>query len=81
MVVSALCGASFEAKENDHAVFEPFGAGKSTLLHLPGGLDRPQGGHVLADPTDIFDLTDVPLVEPRMAETGFVFQFFNPLPR
>ena len=56
------------------------GAGKSTLLHILGSLDRPDGGKVLIDNTDIFALKDNDLAIFRNQKIGFVFQFHNLLP-
>lgn len=82
VVVPALHGVSFDAKENEFlTIFGPSGSGKSTLLHLLGGLDRPDEGRVLIEGTDIFKLDDASLAELRLAKIGFVFQFFNLLPR
>ncbi|MCL2009460.1 MAG: ABC transporter ATP-binding protein [Synergistaceae bacterium] len=55
----------------------PSGHGKSTLLHLIGGLDRPTGGSVFIDGTDISALSDNKLAELRAEKIGFVFQFYN----
>jgi len=82
VVVPALHGVSFDVKENEFlTIFGPSGSGKSTLLHLLGGLDHPDEGHVLIEGTDIFKLDEASLAELRLARIGFVFQFFNLLPR
>jgi energy-coupling factor transporter ATP-binding protein EcfA2 len=48
VVVPALCGVSFEVKNDEFlTIFGPSGSGKSTLLHLMGGLDRPDEGKIL----------------------------------
>ncbi|MDD1678327.1 MAG: ABC transporter ATP-binding protein, partial [Methanomicrobiales archaeon] len=57
------------------------GSGKSTLLHLMGGLDRPDKGKILIDGVDILSLDDDRLATLRLNKVGFVFQFFNLLPR
>ena len=56
------------------------GSGKSTLLHLLGGLDRPTGGSVTFDGTDIFSLSGGRLDRYRNQHAGFVFQFYHLLP-
>ena len=56
------------------------GAGKSTLLHLLGGLDRPDGGEVVYDNANIFNLSDDKLAKFRNKNVGFVFQFHHLLP-
>ena len=55
----------------------PSGHGKSTLLQLIGGLDKPTGGRVLIENTDISKLSDNKLSEIRGEKIGFVFQSFN----
>ena len=62
------------------AVMGPSGSGKSTLMHLLAGLDRPTGGSVVIDGTDIVGLDDRRLTELRRDKLGFVFQSFNLLP-
>jgi putative ABC transport system ATP-binding protein len=44
-------------------------------------LDRPDEGDILIEGRDIFKLNDANLAELRLAKIGFVFQFFNLLPR
>ena len=58
-------------------IIGPSGHGKSTLMHLLGGLDKPTGGSVYIDGTNISELSDVKLSELRAKKIGFVFQFFN----
>src|SRR5215208_4143044 len=62
------------------AIMGPSGSGKSTLLHILAGLDRPTGGKVLIDGTEITDLDDAELTKLRRDKLGFIFQFFNLLP-
>jgi len=56
------------------------GAGKTTLMHVLGGLDRPTGGTVRFDGTDIFTLKGAALDGFRNRTIGFVFQFHQLLP-
>lgn len=80
--VPALKGVSMEIKEGEFvAILGPSGSGKSTLLHALGGLDRPDGGEVLIDGTSLYTLNDNKLTDLRLRKIGFVFQFFNLLPR
>jgi putative ABC transport system ATP-binding protein len=62
------------------AIMGPSGSGKSTLLHVLAGLDRPTGGRVLIEGTDITELDDADLTKLRRDKLGFIFQFFNLLP-
>ena len=62
------------------AVMGPSGSGKSTLMHILAGLDRPTGGSVLVDGTELAGLNDQKLTLLRRDKIGFVFQFFNLLP-
>ena len=55
----------------------PSGHGKSTLMHLIGGLDRPTGGKVWLDGTEIGSIDNSSLAKLRGVKVGFVFQFFN----
>jgi len=58
-------------------IIGPSGHGKSTLLQLIGGLDKPTGGRVFIEDTDISSLNDNKLSEIRGEKIGFVFQSFN----
>ena len=55
----------------------PSGHGKSTLMHLIGGLDRPTGGKVWLDGTEISSIDNSSLAKLRGVKVGFLFQFFN----
>lgn len=56
------------------------GTGKSTLLYLLGGLDRPSGGRIYFDRTDISALSESGLAEFRNRTVGFVWQNHSLLP-
>lgn len=58
----------------------PSGAGKSSLLHLISGLDKPDGGTVLLNDTDIFGLSPKKQAQFRSRNIGFVFQSHHLLP-
>lgn len=80
--VPALRGVTFDAEEGEFlTIFGPSGSGKSTLLHLMGGLDRPDEGEIFIDGSNILKLGDDNLARLRLTKIGFVFQFFNLLPR
>lgn len=82
MLVSALRGVTFGVEEDELvAIFGPSGSGKSTLLHVIGGLDRPDEGAVLVDGVDLYRLGSDEIADTRLKKIGFVFQFFNLLPR
>lgn len=82
VTVSALRGVTLEIEEGDFvAILGPSGSGKSTLLHVLGGLDRPDEGEVLIDGISLYKLNDNKLADVRLRKIGFVFQFFNLLPR
>jgi putative ABC transport system ATP-binding protein len=80
--VPALRGVSFDVEEGEFlTIFGPSGSGKSTLLHLIGCLDRPDEGEIYVDGDNVLKLSDDELAELRLHKIGFVFQFFNLLPR
>jgi len=82
VLVSALRGITLEVEQGEFvAIFGPSGSGKSTLLHVLGGLDRPDKGNVYIDGINLSTLNDAKLAEVRLHKIGFVFQFFNLLPR
>jgi len=79
---SSFAWSKFDVEEGEFlAIFGPSGSGKSTLLHLMGCLDRPDEGKILIDGSNILKLSDDKLAELRLTKMGFVFQFFNLLPR
>jgi putative ABC transport system ATP-binding protein len=82
VLVPALCEVSFDVREGEFlTIFGPSGSGKSTLLHLMGCLDRPDDGEILIDGSNVLKLSDDKLAELRLTKMGFVFQFFNLLPK
>ncbi|MEM1539715.1 MAG: ABC transporter ATP-binding protein [Thermoproteota archaeon] len=82
VTVQALRGVSFVVKEGEFlAVLGPSGSGKSTLLHLIGCLDRPDEGEIIIEGRNVLELSDDELADLRLKRIGFVFQFFNLLPR
>lgn len=79
--VEALRGVNLKVESGDFlAILGPSGSGKSTLLNLIGALDKPTGGRLLIEGTDISKLNDNQLADLRR-RIGFVFQFFNLIPR
>jgi putative ABC transport system ATP-binding protein len=79
--VEALRGVNLKVEKGEFlAVLGPSGSGKSTLLNLIGALDKPTDGTVLIEGVDISRLNDNQLADLRR-RIGFVFQFFNLIPR
>lgn len=62
------------------SIVGPSGAGKTTLLQIIGTLDKPDGGSVVINDTDITALSNKKLSDFRNRHIGFVFQFHQLLP-
>ena len=81
VTVEALRGVNLKVERGDFlSILGPSGSGKSTLLNLIGALDKPTSGKLLIDGVDVSTLNDNQLTELRQ-KIGFVFQFFNLIPR
>jgi len=79
--VNALRGVNLKVEKGDFvAILGPSGSGKSTLLNLIGVLDKPTEGKMLIEGVDVSTLNDNQLTDLRR-QIGFVFQFFNLIPR
>jgi putative ABC transport system ATP-binding protein len=62
------------------ALMGPSGSGKTTLLNLLGGIDRPTGGSIQVEGTDIARYNESELARWRAHNVGFVFQLYHLLP-
>lgn len=62
------------------AIIGASGSGKSTLLHMLGGVDRPGGGRIWIEGTDIATLSEKQLSVFRRRKVGLVYQFYNLIP-
>ncbi len=79
--VNALNGIDLSFEEGEFAaVVGPSGSGKTTLLNIIGGLDKPTGGEVIIDHTNIGELKSSSLIDFRLRNIGFVFQAYNLIP-
>ena len=79
--IEALKGLSFEIEPASFVSFVgPSGSGKTTILNLIGCLDKPTGGILKVDDTDISHLKRRAAASFRGENIGFIFQDFNLLP-
>jgi putative ABC transport system ATP-binding protein len=80
--LEVLKGIDLAVKHGEFmAIMGPSGSGKSTLLNMIGALDRPTEGKVMINGTDLSELNDNQVADLRNREIGFIFQFFNLIPR
>src|SRR6266511_1690851 len=80
--IRALDDVSLDIAEGEFiSIIGPSGSGKSTLMHILGCLDSPTRGTIKLDGTMIQDASKQELARIRNEKIGFVFQFFNLLPK
>lgn len=79
--IDVLTDIDFNIAHGDFlALMGPSGSGKSTLLNLIAGIDKPTGGQIIVEDTDIATLNEAELADWRAQHVGFIFQFYNLMP-
>ena len=79
--VTALEDVNLSVEKGEFvAIIGASGSGKSTLLHMLGGVDRPDGGKILIEGTDIATLSEKQRSVFRRRKVGLVYQFYNLIP-
>ncbi|MBK7999861.1 MAG: ABC transporter ATP-binding protein [Verrucomicrobia bacterium] len=80
--IRALDDLSLDIEADEFiSIIGPSGSGKSTLMHILGCLDTPSRGTLKLDGTEIQNASKKELARIRNEKIGFVFQFFNLLPK
>src|SRR5205814_10277619 len=80
--IRALDDVSLDVESGEFiSIIGPSGSGKSTLMHILGCLDSPTKGTIQLDGKMIHDSSASDLARVRNQKIGFVFQFFNLLPK
>ena len=81
ITVKALDGISFDIDKGETVVLlGPSGSGKTTLLNLVGALDRPTGGAIKINGTDVTQYNRRQQFTFRRKTVAFIFQTFNLFP-
>jgi putative ABC transport system ATP-binding protein len=80
--IRALDDVTLDIDEGEFiSIIGPSGSGKSTLMHILGCLDSPTKGTIQLDGIMIQNASSRQLAALRNRKIGFVFQFFNLLPK
>lgn len=81
-IVHAVKEISFSVEKGEFlAIMGTSGSGKSTLLNILGCLDRPTSGEYYLDGSTVRSMSKEQRAVIRNRKIGFVFQFYNLLPR
>jgi lipoprotein-releasing system ATP-binding protein len=76
--VEVLKGVNLDVGVGERvAIMGASGSGKSTLLHLLGGLEKPTGGQVVLNGTDMNKVNAKQLAKLRNSSLGFIYQFHH----
>lgn len=79
--VTALAGIDLTVEKGEFvAIVGASGSGKSTLLHILGSVERPTGGKVIIEGTDISTMNRTQAAIFRRRKVGLVYQFYNLIP-
>ncbi|AIU69387.1 hypothetical protein TEU_02970 [Thermococcus eurythermalis] len=79
--VRALKGINLKFEEGRfYIIAGASGSGKTTLLNILTGIDRPTGGRVIVDGTDMTAMGEKELRRYRLENFGIIFQFFYLVP-
>lgn len=79
--INVLNGIDLEVNRGEFlCLLGPSGSGKSTLLNIIGGIDRPDGGNICLNGTDMSKMNDRELTLYRRENLGYIFQMYNLVP-